>query len=150
MLERAFGVKRNHAGKRCVRARETGICRCHFAHGCLAEPRRRRCTWTDIGVTIFSGCVFLSMVYVSELGESGESLRNSAGRYPRALVVSSRERKRRSGPPFADSKMQNWYSVPRFLTLRGSFMPSRSMRNDGDKYSMAEWVGWKLTTSKTF
>jgi len=63
----------------------------------------------DIGVTIFPGCVFLSMVYASELGEPGESLRNSARTLSArgALVVSSRERKRRSGPPFADSKMQN-------------------------------------------
>lgn len=81
MLERAFGIKRNHTGKRCIR----GICRCHFAHGCLAEPRRSRYARADIGVTIFPGCVFLSMVYVSELGEPGESLRNSAGRYPRSL-----------------------------------------------------------------
>lgn len=83
MLERTFGVKRNHAGKRCMRARKTSICRCHFAHGCLAELRRSRCARANIGVMIFPGCVFLSMVYASELGEPGESLRNLNGRYPR-------------------------------------------------------------------
>lgn len=109
MLERAFGVKRNRAGKCCMCARETSIYRCHFAHGCLAEPRRGRAGVPDIGVTIFPGCVFLSMVYASELGEPGESLRNSAGRYPRGARSLFRvaKRKRRFGPPFADSKMQN-------------------------------------------
>jgi len=47
------------------------------------------------------------MLYASKLGESGESLRNSTGRYPRGARSLFRAAKGESKPVLVDSKMQN-------------------------------------------
>jgi len=90
------------------------------------------------------------MLYASKLGESGESLRNSTGRYPRGARSLFRTAKGESKPVLVDSKMQNWYTVPRFLILRSSFIPSRSMKHGfRDKYAYGQVCKLKAYAKKS-
>lgn len=73
----------------------------------VASRNRGSAARADIEVTIFPGCVFLSIVHASKLGESGESLRNSIGRYPRSLFRAVNAKGDPSCCWLVDSKMQN-------------------------------------------